>query len=86
MDKGYEAVVPFGFKNPKDKVAKLSFKLAAYEEGLGVYGRQSLIITPEYGPKSQFWSSPHRRQHEADKPLKDFNPCKECNTCAKLCP
>jgi epoxyqueuosine reductase QueG len=86
MDRDYEAIVPFGFKNSKDKVARLSFKLAAYEAGLGVYGRQSLIITPEYGPRVNFGVVLTDASIKPDKPLKDFNPCKECYTCAKLCP
>jgi len=44
MDKDYEAIVPFGFKNSKDKVARLSFKLAAYEAGLGVYGARMMTF------------------------------------------
>ena len=86
IDRDYEAIVPFGFKNSKDKVARLSFKLAAYEAGLGVYGRQSLIITPEYGPRVNFGVVLTDASIKPDKPLKDFNPCKECYTCAKLCP
>jgi len=58
----------------------------AYEAGLGVYGRQSLIITREYGPRVNFGVVLTNAYMKPDKPLKDFNPCKECNTCAKLRP
>jgi len=34
-DMDYEAVVPYGLKDEKEMIARLSFKLAAYEAGLG---------------------------------------------------
>ncbi|MEM3579072.1 MAG: 4Fe-4S double cluster binding domain-containing protein [Candidatus Bathyarchaeia archaeon] len=85
-DKGYKAVIPQGFKEPKDKIARLSFKLAAYEAGLGVYGRNGVIITPEYGQRVNFGVVLTDAYIKHDKPLKDFNPCKECDTCARVCP
>jgi epoxyqueuosine reductase QueG len=85
-DKGYNAIIPHGFKDEKEKVARLSFKLAAYEAGLGVFGRPSILITPEYGPRVNFGVVLTDASIEPDKPLKDFNPCKECDVCVKLCP
>lgn len=85
VDRGYDAVVPHGFKDERGKVARLSYKLAAYEAGLSVYGRQSLIITPQYGPRVNFGVVLTDAYLKPDKPLKDFNPCKECDTCVKLC-
>lgn len=86
IDRGYESVVPRGFKDERGKIARLSFKLAAYEAGLGVYGRQSLIITPQYGPRVNLGVVLTNAHMNPDKPLKNFNPCKECGTCARLCP
>ena len=85
-DKGYNAIIPHGLKDEKEKVARLSFKLAAYEAGLGVFGRPSILITPEYGPRVNFGIVLTDASMEADKPLKNFNPCKECDICVKLCP
>ncbi|MEM3696587.1 MAG: hypothetical protein QXQ94_03675 [Candidatus Bathyarchaeia archaeon] len=85
-NKGYNAVIPQGFKNEKEMIARLSFKLAAYEAGLGVFGRPSILITPEYGPRVNLGVVLTDASIETDKPLKDFNPCQKCDTCVKLCP
>jgi epoxyqueuosine reductase len=85
-DKGYDAVVPHGFENEKERIARLSFKLAAYEAGLGVFGRPSILITPEYGPRVNFGVVLSDASVKPDKPLEDFNPCQECDTCVRVCP
>jgi len=85
-DKGYDAVVPHGFKDEEERIARLSFKLAAYEAGLGVFGRSSILITPEYGPRVNFGVVLTDASIEPDEPLKDFNPCQQCDTCVSLCP
>jgi epoxyqueuosine reductase QueG len=84
--KGYDAIIPQGFKYPKENVAILSFKLAAYEAGLGVFGRPSILVTPEYGPRVNIGVVLTDALIKPDKPLKDFNPCKECDVCVRLCP
>jgi len=86
INRGYEAVVPHGFKDERNKIAKLSFKLAAFEAGLGVYGRSGIIITPEYGPRINIGVVLTDAHMKPDKPLKDFHPCRECDTCERLCP
>jgi epoxyqueuosine reductase QueG len=85
-DKGYKALVPHGLKDEKDMIAPLSFKLAAYEAGLGVYGRPSILITPEYGPRVNLRVVLTNASIQPDKPLRDFNPCQKCDTCVRLCP
>jgi len=85
-DKGYDATVPFGFKDEKEMIARLSNKLAAYEAGLGVFGRPSILITPEYGPRVNIGVVLTNASIEPDRPLKDFNPCQQCDTCVRLCP
>ncbi len=85
-DNGFAAVVPHGYKDDKEKVARLSFKLAAYEAGLGVFGRPSFLITREYGPRVNFGVVLTNALMQPDRPLEDFNPCQECETCVRLCP
>jgi len=85
-DMDYEAVVPHGLKDEKEKIARLSLKLAAYEAGLGVFGRPSILITPEYGPRVNIGVVLTNALIQPDKPLRDFNPCQECDTCVRLCP
>jgi epoxyqueuosine reductase len=83
---GYDAVIPHGFRDEKERIARLSFKLAAYEAGLGVFGRSSILITPEYGPRVNIGVVLTDASIKPDKPLKDFNPCQECDTCVRVCP
>lgn len=85
-ENNYNAVIPYGYKYEKEKIAYLSFKLAAYEAGLGVFGRSGLIITPEYGPRIYLGVVLTDSLIESDRPLKNFNPCAECDVCVRLCP
>jgi len=83
--KGFRAVVPSGFLDRDRKIARLSFKLAAHEAGIGPYGKSGIIITPEYGPKVNIGAIITDAALESDRKL-DFNPCQACNVCAKICP
>jgi epoxyqueuosine reductase len=85
--KGYEAtVVPRDYVDKKRSVARLSFKLAAYEAGIGVFGRPSIIITPEYGPRTNLGVVLTSAVLEPDGRMQDFNPCENCNMCINACP
>jgi len=78
--KRFSAVFPSGHFGKE-----LSFKLAAHEAGIGVYGKCGLIITPEYGPRVNIGVVVTDAVLEPDKKL-DFNPCRACTTCATVCP
>jgi len=83
--RGFNAVAPSGYFDRDRKIAQLSFKLAAYEAGIGVYGKPGIIITPEYGPRINIGIVVSNVALEPDqKP--DFNPCKACEVCIKVCP
>jgi len=85
--KGYDATeVPREHVDEKNKIAALSFKLAAYEAGLGVFGRPSIIITPEYGPRVNIGVVLTDAALESDKLMENFRPCEHCSVCAKICP
>jgi len=84
--KGYKAIVPRGFFRRETLIASLSYKLAAYEAGLGVYGKCGIIITPEYGPTVNFGVVLTEAILEPDPKLAEFNPCRECQVCVDLCP
>jgi len=85
--KGHEAMwVPRTYVDEENKIASLSFKLAAYEAGIGVFGRPSIIITPEFGPRVIFGVVLTDALIPPDKPLTDFNPCQECDKCVESCP
>ena len=85
--KGYEAIEgPRGYVDKKRSIAPLSFKLAAYEAGIGVFGRPSIIITPEYGPRANLGVVLTSAVLEPDGRMQDFNPCENCNVCINACP
>jgi len=87
QEKGYEAkTVPRKHKDPQNKIAALSFKLAAYEAGIGVYGRPSFIVTPEFGPRVNLGAVLTDASTKSDEPLKNFNPCAHCSVCVEVCP
>ena len=86
QEKGYRAIVPGGFFRREALTASLSYKLAAYEAGLGVYGKCGIIITPEYGPRVNFGVVLTEAILEPDSKLTEFNPCRECQVCVDLCP
>jgi len=83
--KGFSGVFPTGDYHKERKIARLSFKLAAHEAGIGVYGKCGLIITPEYGPRVNIGVVVTDAVLEPDEKL-DFNPCQACEVCAKVCP
>ncbi len=61
-------------------------KDAAVMAGLGCFGKNNLVITPEYGPRIRFRALLLDRKAEATGPL-DFNPCEGCKQpCRKVCP
>lgn len=85
--KGYDAVaVPRELMDEKNKMAPLSFKLAAYEAGIGVYGRPGIIITPEYGPQVNIGVVLSDALLQPSGRLKDFDPCSNCEVCVEVCP
>jgi len=85
--KGYDATeVPREHLDQKNKIASMSFKLAAYEAGLGVFGRPSIIITPEYGPRVNIGVVLTNAALESDKLMENFRPCEQCSVCVKICP
>jgi len=83
--RGFRASAPSGFFDEGRKIARLSFKLAAYEAGIGVYGKPGIIVTPEYGPRVNIGVVVSNADLEPDK-KPDFNPCKACKVCFKVCP
>jgi len=83
--RGYNAIMPSGFFDRDRKIARLSFKLAAHEAGIGVYGKPGIIITPEYGPRVNIGVVVTNAALKPDEKL-DFNPCQSCKVCVKVCP
>ena len=84
---GYDATaVSREYADEKNRIARMSFKLAAYEAGIGVFGRPSIIIMPEYGPRVNLGVVLTDAVLEPDGRMKGFNPCEGCNVCTEVCP
>jgi epoxyqueuosine reductase len=85
--KGYDAIqVPRELVDEKNKIACMSFKLAACEAGIGVFGRPSIIITPEYGPRVNFGVVLTDAVLKPDERMQGFTPCQNCDVCIRECP
>ncbi len=81
------AIEPCDYNNGIQKtVGLVSLKYAAYQAGLGVIGKNTLLITPEYGNMVWLGAVLTDAGIEPDEVLKT-NPCKEsCNLCISSCP
>lgn len=83
---GWKAAIPrnlrYGTPDPRHG---LSYKKAGVLAGLGAFGRNQLLIHPEWGP--WLWL----RTVVTDAPLPpgarlDFSPCDGCGRCLEVCP
>jgi epoxyqueuosine reductase QueG len=63
----------------------LSFKKAAALAGLGAFGRNQLLIHPEWGPWLRLRVVVTDAPLPADQPL-SFSPCTGCEACLQVCP
>lgn len=63
----------------------ISAKHAAQAAGLGVIGKNTLLITPEYGNMVWLHAVLTELELEPD-PLIDRDYCKDCDICVKACP
>lgn len=65
---------------------QLQFKLAAFEAGIGVYGRSGQIIHPVLGSRIRLGLFLTDAVLEPDNRLHGFEPCVSCDKCINLCP
>lgn len=63
----------------------ISLKHAAEKAGLGTIGRNSLLITPQYGPRVRLTGIITDAEIESDK-VNMSDPCPECGRCIEKCP
>jgi epoxyqueuosine reductase QueG len=58
----------------------------AEKAGLGVIGKNFLLITPEYGPRIQLTTVLTTMPILPDQPLFNYCPCETCSICVSECP
>lgn len=88
-EQGYEAI-PIPASSPynrQDITGDISHKHVAVAAGLGKFGINNLVLTPEHGPYVRFVTVLTNAPLKPDKPL-NKNPCLEnkCMQCVKICP
>ena len=76
---GYRVVYPYAVSAPNSY--KRVFRLA----GIGAFGKNSLIISPKYGPWLRFSYLLTNAELEPDEPFKE-DLCGDCIRCVKACP
>jgi len=69
----------------KNPVAFFSHRHAAFLAGLGTFGVNNTLLTPEYGPRVRFGSVFTAAELPAD-PLLAENLCTRCMLCVDACP
>jgi len=69
----------------ENPLAFFSHKNAAYLAGLGSFGQNNVLLTPEYGPRIRFTSIFTTAVIESD-PIKTGDLCTRCLLCVKKCP
>lgn len=81
-DEGYEAIVCDGYSG--DSI--LPLKLAAVRAGIGWQGKNSLLITKDYGSFVALGGIITNVPLELDDALPEENHCGSCNACKNACP
>lgn len=92
---GYLAlpVAPSGFYRYRDYkeikggfIADFSHRHAAVAAGLGVFGRQGLLLTPQFGVRQRLASVITNAPLQADPLYSGRDLCDQCEACLKACP
>jgi len=84
--KAYHQMASTGGTDQRCLMGLLSLKHMAVQAGLGVFGHNSLLITPQYGPRIRLTAIVTDAEMQPDAPLVE-NFCISCgNPCISLCP
>ncbi|MCP4601243.1 MAG: epoxyqueuosine reductase [Proteobacteria bacterium] len=78
-------VVPQGGQDSKTLLALFPHKLAATRAGLGWIGKNSLLITDEYGPRLRLSTILFNADVPCSTPI-TVDRCGQCSICVEACP
>ena len=85
-NKGYPSInVGQDLTDYRTITGAFSFKYAAVQAGMGVIGKNGLLITPSYGPRVKLSAVLTEASLEAD-PIIGEDLCGDCTVCIKVCP
>ena len=91
-ERGYQAVSPLindeyrPGQPPLAMIPPISDKYVAIASGLGWFGWNQLVLTPEYGATVAFTTVVTSAELEPDDPLEDAGWCHHCRLCVPACP
>ena len=72
------------FRSP---IGSISLRHAAVQSGLAVWGKNTLALTPKFGPRVMFLGLLNSLDIESDLPIKGYDPCLTCQyDCRSTCP
>jgi len=72
-------------EDTKGFTGDVSLRHAAVGAGLGVLGRNNLLVTPEFGPRVRIGAVVSTVELDPDVPLTE-NFCEDCGACISACP
>lgn len=78
-------IPPVAQKNEVDLMAEFSFKSAAVKAGLGWFGKNDLLVTPEYGPRVRLSAVLIDHPFNCSGEIIESR-CSTCDICVRACP
>jgi ferredoxin len=81
---GYAGTL-FSQEEKAERVNASSRELAV-SAGLGIIGKNRLVITEKFGPRVQITTVLTTMPLVRDSRKMDFHPCEACNVCIEICP
>jgi epoxyqueuosine reductase QueG len=68
-------------------IGSVSLRHTAVQSGLAVWGKNTLALTREFGPRVMFLGLLNSLDLESDAPIRGYDPCASCNyDCRGTCP
>jgi len=72
------------FRSP---IGSISLRHAAVQSGLAVWGKNTLALTREFGPRVMYLGLLNSLDLESDQPITGYDPCSACrHDCRSTCP
>lgn len=79
------STMPVEFLGGRNFIGEFAHRNAAVAAGMGIRGRNNLLITPQFGPRHRLASVITEAELEPDPPLKE-EVCTHCEKCVEICP
>ena len=79
-------VLPYGPVPDSDQKGFIYLKDAGVLAGLGVIGKNNLLLTAEYGPRIRLRAVAFSKELPPSRIVKENPWCKDCDRCVKACP